>query len=98
MLVGLNVLDDAKYESYRHDMRPILNEYRGGFGYDFEVSKVLISKGDADINRVFTIYFGSQSLKDKFFTDPRYLEVKEKYFVGSVANTTIISAYETRPD
>ncbi len=57
MLVGLRVVNDEAYQSYRDAMTPILNRYGGGFGYDFKVSEVLKSRTEAPINRVFTIYF-----------------------------------------
>jgi len=31
MLVGLNVVDDEVYQSYRDEMTPILKSYGGGF-------------------------------------------------------------------
>ena len=94
ILVGLHVLDDLKYDDYRAAMKPILSDYEGYFGYDFKVSDVLISQGNTDINRVFTINFSSKNKKEGFFSDPQYLVVKEKYFVQSVGSTTIISSYE----
>lgn len=94
ILVGLNVIDDLKYNDYRTAMKPILVNYEGQFGYDFKVSEVLISEGHADINRVFTINFSSKDKMDGFFSDPQYLVVKEQYFIASVANATIISSYE----
>ena len=94
ILVGLNVLDDSKYDNYRTAMKPILSKYKGYFGYDFKVSDVLISEGNTDINRVFTINFSSKNKMEDFFSDPQYLEVKEKYVVESVGSTTIISSYE----
>ena len=57
MLVGLNIVDDAKYQEYRENMQPILSEYGGGFNYDFKISEVLLTETGNDINRVFTIYF-----------------------------------------
>ena len=94
ILVGLNVLDDCKYENYRTAMKPIRSNYEGYFGYDFKVSDVLISEGNTDINRVFTINFSCKNKMEGFFSDSQYLEVKEKYFVESVGSTTIISSYE----
>ena len=81
ILVGLNVLDDDKYTDYRAAMKPVLSEYKGRFGYDFKVSDVLISEGDTDINRVFTINFASKSNMEDFFSNSTYLEIKEKYFI-----------------
>ncbi len=94
ILVGLNVLDDLKYDDYRIAMRPILSDYEGQFGYDFKVSDVLISEGRTDINRVFTINFSSKDKMEGFFSDATYLVAKERYFVDSVGSTTIISSYE----
>ena len=94
MLVGLNVLDDAKYHEYRENMMPILSSYDGGFGYDFKISEVLLSETSDDVNRVFTIYFPDSETMEAFFSNPAYLKVKEQYFKGAVESTTIISSYE----
>lgn len=94
ILVGLNVVDDIRYNDYRDAMKPILSDYEGRFGYDFIVSDVLASEGHTDINRVFTINFPSKNKMEDFFSDPKYLEVKETYFVKSVGSVTIISSYE----
>ena len=94
ILVGLNVLDDLKYDDYRTAMKPILSDYEGRFGYDFIVSEVLITEGHTDINRVFTITFTSKDKMEGFFSDSKYLAVKETYFVASVGSATIISGYE----
>ena len=94
ILVGLHVLDKLKYEDYRTAMKPILADYEGHFLYDFKVSDVLISVGNDDINRVFTLNFPCKSKMEGFFSDPQYLLVKDKYFVASVDSATIISSYE----
>jgi hypothetical protein len=75
-------------------MKPILTDYEGFFGYDFIVSDVLISESNADINRVFTINFGSKAQMESFFSDEKYLVAKEMYFTDAVGSTTIISSYE----
>ena len=87
-------MDDLKYDDYRAAMKPILSEYEGRFGYDFKVSDVLISEGNTDINRVFTINFSSKNKMEGFFFDSKYLVVKETYFLESVGSATIISSYE----
>ncbi|UCX05748.1 DUF1330 domain-containing protein [Shewanella glacialimarina] len=94
ILVGLDILDEVKYEAYRAAMKPILTSYLGHFGYDFKVSEVLIAKDDKSINRVFTLNFKNKNRMDDFFTDAQYLEVKHKYFEHSVGDVTIISSYE----
>jgi len=94
MLIGLNVLDDGKYQEYREKMMPILSSYDGGFGYDFKISEVLISETSDDINRVFTIYFPDSEAKEAFFSNPEYIKVKKQYYEGAVESTTVISSYE----
>ena len=93
MLVGLNVVDDEEYQLYRDHMMPILKTYGGGFGYDFKVSEVFRSEVEAPINRVFTIYFKDEESMNGFFADEKYLKIKNKYFIKSVRNTTIIAKY-----
>ncbi len=94
MIVGLNVVDDEAYQSYRDEMTPILKTYGGGFGYDFKVSDVLKSKTEAPINRVFTIYFSNEDSMNSFFSNNKYLRVKHRRFEKSVTDTTIIATYE----
>ena len=67
MLVGLEVTDDAAYTSYRQEMTPLLEEYGGGFHYDFKISEVLKSKVSENINRVFTIFFKDEDSMNAFF-------------------------------
>jgi len=93
MLVGLNVIDDEEYQLYRDEMSPILLSYGGGFGYDFKLSEVLKSKTEAPINRVFTIYFLNEDSMNSFFSDDKYLKIKEMHFEKSVTDTTIIATY-----
>lgn len=93
-LVALNVIDDQRYEDYRQAMKPILHYCGGKFGYDFEVSKLLISETTTPINRVLTSSFPNVEAHDKFFSDPEYIKVKTKYFEILVANTTFIANYE----
>ncbi len=65
ILVGLNVVDDAAYQSYRDEMTPILKSYGGGFGYDFRVSEVLKSKTNApDQSCVYDLLF--ERRRDEF--------------------------------
>jgi uncharacterized protein (DUF1330 family) len=94
-IMGLNVFDDEIYQQYRENMLPILKAYGGEFGFDFKVSKVLKSKTQAPINRVFTLDFPSREKMDAFFTDSSYLEVRSKYFDNSVNSVTTISIHES---
>jgi len=93
-LVGLHVVDEAGYQSYRDEMTPILESYGGGFGYDFKVSEVLKSQTKAPINRVFTISFPDQGSRDSFFSNDVYLKIRQQNFEKSVTDTTIIATYE----
>lgn len=93
-IMALEVSDDALYQEYREHMIPILHAFGGSFGFDFVVSKVLKSKTDTAINRVFTIDFPSKAVMEAFFSDPAYLAVKGKYFNCSVASVTTISLHE----
>lgn len=94
MVVGLEVTDDEKYTEYRREMRPILEEMGGGFGYDFVVREVLEAQVDHPINRVFTIYFPSREVMGEFFGLARYKEIKERHFAPAVAHTVIIAEYD----
>jgi uncharacterized protein (DUF1330 family) len=94
MLVGLNILDDSLYQSYREAMSPILNEHGGGFGYDFKVAETLKSESEEKINRVFTIHFPSKERMELFFSDENYHAAKSKFFKPSVGATIIISEYQ----
>ena len=93
-VMGLYVSDDEEYQRYRDGMLPILNSYGGSFGFDFKVSEVLQSKTDDEINRVFTIEFPSKEAMDDFFSNPEYLEVKNRHFDHSVTSITVISVHE----
>ncbi|EPJ52761.1 MAG: hypothetical protein OFPI_12920 [Osedax symbiont Rs2] len=94
ILMGLEVTDDPGYDNYRAAMKPILKTYDGRFGYDFKVSDTLISEQNPDINRVFTINFPDKQQMKDFFSDPLYLQAREKYFIDSVASVTMISSYQ----
>jgi len=92
--MGIEITNDIDYQKYRENMIPILHSFGGSFGFDFEVNKVLKSKTDAPINRVFTIDFPSKQAMDSFFTNQEYLAVKAKYFLNSVKSVTPISMHE----
>ena len=93
-LVGLQVVDDKGYQSYRDEMTPILERYGGGFGYDFKIAEVLKSQTTAPINRVFTISFPDQSARDAFFSNEDYLHIRQRHFENAVTHTTIMASYQ----
>jgi len=95
MLVGLKIKDSQIYQQYREAMAPILENFGGGFRYDFWIKETLKSESKNPIDRLFSIYFKDKHSMEKFFSDSQYIEIKKKYFETSVEATTIISQYET---
>ena len=98
MLVGLYVVDDQAYQSYRSAITPILEGYGGGIGYDFRVSEVLLTQTEAPINRLFTIHFPNRTAMASFFSRDDYLRIKQETFEKSVTHTTIIATYDHLED
>ena len=94
ILVGLNVTDAEGYQQYRDAMAPLLEQYGGGFRYDFWTSEVLKAETEDAINRVFVIYFKDRESKQAFFSDPDYQPIRNRYYESSVKATTIIAEYE----
>ena len=83
-IVGLHVTDQNSYTIYRANMTPILSQYGGSFQFDFEIARDLIEP-TRTINRLFAISFPDKASKEKFFADPRYLEVRRGYFEPAVS-------------
>jgi uncharacterized protein (DUF1330 family) len=95
LTVGLLVTDQAMYAQYRREMRPLLERAGGAFRYDFDVARVLESEDGAEINRAFVIRFPDRSTKERFFSDPRYLEIRRRLFEPSVKSAVRIAEYAT---
>ena len=95
MTVGLLVADQAMYAQYRREMRPLLERAGGTFRYDFEVARVLEGEDGAAINRAFVIQFPDRSTKERFFADPRYLEIRRRLFEPAVKSAVRIAEYAT---
>jgi uncharacterized protein (DUF1330 family) len=93
-IMGLEVIDETMYQDYRTAMTPLLNSVGGDFGFDFIVSKVLRSKTEDNINRVFTIDFPSKEIMDDFFNSADYVAIKNQYFDRSVKSKVVISLHE----
>jgi uncharacterized protein (DUF1330 family) len=93
MTVGLLVTDQERYVQYRAEMTPLLEAAGGRFRYDFDVARTLKSEASHDINRVFVIQFPDQASRDRFFADPRYLDIRARLFDTSVAGMTRIAVY-----
>lgn len=97
MTVGLHVTDHESYAAYRAAMLPLLRAAGGGFRFDCEVARVLKSpdrRAAPPINRLFVIGFPSRETKERFFSDPSYLEIRARLFANAVAGMTIIAEYE----
>ena len=93
MTVGLLVVNQKTYDQYRREMRPLLEEAGGAFRYDFAVARTLQSESGVDINRAFVLQFPSRSHKERFFADPRYVEIKRRLFDPAVKERVAISEY-----
>jgi len=93
MIVGLQIKNDELYKQYRNAMKPLLEVYNGGFRYDFKISETLKNEEGRPINRVFAIFFKDKESMGSFFSEPKYIEIKAKFFEPSVEATTIISEY-----
>ena len=87
-LMALNVVDAELYARYRAAMTPLLEAHGGSFGLDLWVAEVLRAPGDKPFNRLFTIIFPSQELRQAFFSNSEYLVVRKAFFDLSVSATT----------
>ena len=95
LTVGLFVVDGEKYASYREAIAPLLEAAEGRFRYDFEVARTLKTENGHDINRLFVLRFPDRASKERFFTDPRYIEIRARLFEKAVWGTAIIAEYST---
>ena len=95
MTVGMWVEDQASYAQYRTEIRPLLEEFGGAFRYDFIVAQVVHNESGTEINRVFVLQFPDQSTKERFFADPRYLEIRRRWFEPAVKARVTIAEYLT---
>lgn len=85
---ALQVTDEASYVAYRAAMTPLLHAMGGDFGFDVKVAEVLKNPNGKSFNRVFSIGFSSVGARNAFFQDPRYLEVRARYFEHAVGDRT----------
>jgi len=95
MTVGLLVVDHEKYAQYRAEIAPLLEAAGGRFRYDFEVAKTLKSETNDDLNRVFVLQFPDRAGKERFFTDPQYVEIRGRLFEKAVQARATIAEYST---
>ena len=85
ILVAAKVDDATEYATYREQVMPILHRLGGEFGLDMDVSRVRLSPLAETVNRVFTLRFPSQEQRQQFFSDPGYLQVRQRYFDRAVS-------------
>lgn len=91
MIFGLNVKEEAGYQTYREGMTPILQNVGGSFRYDFRVGETLKNGADHPINRVFMIVFPNETVSKAFFADPNYQKIRAKHFDRFVGGITQLS-------
>ena len=91
MTAVLFVADQDKYARYRAEIAPLLEATDAAFRYDFDIAKTLKSEVDHDINRVFLLRFPDREAKERFFTNPQYLEIRARLFNAAVRRMTIIA-------
>lgn len=94
MIFGLLVVNRETYAQYRVEIASLLQAAGGKFRYDFEVARMLKSEADHDINRLFVVQFPDRASKERFFTDPQYLEIRARLFENAVGARTIIAQCE----
>jgi uncharacterized protein (DUF1330 family) len=93
LMVGLLVVDHEKYAQYRAEMSPLLEAIGGRFRYDFEVARTLKSEAKHDMNRLFVIQFPDRGSRDRFFSNPKYVEIRTRLFEKSVQGMWILAEY-----
>ena len=49
---------------------------------------------EVGINRLFLLAFPSRAVKDQFFADPMYLEIRGRLFQSSVRYVAILAEYD----
>lgn len=100
-LVALHIKDENMYSAYRSGMAPVLKKHGGYFTTDFKINSVVQENLgesvhlDPDINRVFSIRFPDKPAMEKFFADPEYKKIRDRYFTASVVNSYVLALFET---
>jgi uncharacterized protein (DUF1330 family) len=94
LTVGLHVVDQEKYARYRTEIAPLLEAAGAKFRYDFDVARTLKSEVADEINRLFVLQFPDRPAKERFFADPRYVEIRARLFEKSVGGRVTIAEYE----
>lgn len=85
VLIGVHVIDEAGYATYRAEMAPLLEAHGGRFILDVRVAEILRAPSPTAFNRLFAIRFPSAQHRDAFFADPDYIAVRSRLFEPSVS-------------
>jgi uncharacterized protein (DUF1330 family) len=93
--MGMDVRDAAKYAAYREAMTPILHSFGGSFVLDVWVNEVLCSPTLQQFNRLFVIRFPSPARMEAFFSDPRYREIRARWFDPAVGKYEELARHES---
>jgi uncharacterized protein (DUF1330 family) len=93
ILIGVYVVDEARYAQYRAEMTPLLEARGGRFVVDVRTSEVLRAPAPGAFNRLFTIRFPSRQIRDAFFADPDYLAIRTRLFESSVSGMVWLGDY-----
>jgi len=94
LTLGLLVVDTAIYAQYRAEIAPLLRAEAAAFRFDFEIARTLKSEADHEINRLFLLRFPDRAAKERFFTNPQYLEIRSRLFERAVRGMTILAEHE----
>lgn len=95
IIMGLRVTDHETYAAYRSAIAPLLEAAGARFRYDFDVARNLKSEASHEINRLFLLQFPDRESKERFFADPRYREIRARFFEKAVAGATTIAECST---
>ena len=93
LTVALDVADEEMYARYRTEIAPLLQAAGGTFRYDFVVARTLRGELTTEVNRLFMLQFPDREARQRFFSDPRYLEIRARLFNNAVKSSAVIAEY-----
>jgi len=93
VLVGVNVLDEAKFSEYLTAVEPLLSTHNGMFCYDYSVHKERHAVVSGNINRVLKFEFADKCNMEKFFTDRCYLKTRGRHVLKAIGGEQFIYGF-----
>lgn len=93
-MIGVNVLDNDKFDEYCHAIQPLLAIYDGRFCYDFKIPNNCIASRHQHINRVFAVQFSSKDHMNAFFADREYLKTRGRHILKSIGGEQFVFGFE----